>query len=203
MHISYFKSNTNYYSIPQKDSLEAVSFTYTGVARHIFNHIERTKRTWRILQHSIGVRFFSDDKQEDISSPLEHLKIHYCWGSEDDDHMAYDRFIKRSNVLSLMAKIIDRKEEANVCFLKNAVVGTEWGLREMNHFTKRRCFQSMISILNAFQRDLNSTYFSKRNGQSSSNNNFRQSLRKILNATTTSGIRSIQDSADRIAILSR
>lgn len=49
----------------------------------------------------------------------------------------------------------DRDEEANVRILLESVRVTDWGLRASTRVTDRRSYQSLISALNASQRDLN------------------------------------------------
>lgn len=76
-----------------------------------------------------------------------------------------------------MEKIKDREEEAKVIFLKEAVMGTEWGLHDSARTEDSRSYQSLIFYLKAFQRDLElHKAVKKKDKLPDDQSNFRRSL---------------------------
>lgn len=77
-----------------------------------------------------------------------------------------------------MARPKDRDEEAKVRFLREAVRGTEWGLRATSHVTDKYSYQSNISAMNTSLRDL--ALFKKACNKENNDTGQSQFMRKSL-----------------------
>lgn len=73
---------------------------------------------------------------------------------EEDDHQALDTLIEKIIRLNPMTRLKDRDEEDKIRFLREAVRGAEWGLREPSRVTESNYYQSLIYALNTSLRDL-------------------------------------------------
>lgn len=94
---------------------------------------------------AFDTRWASINKKEGISNRLIHLSIFECRKVQGDDHAALDNLIENVKRISPMDNPKDRDEEDKLRYLKEAVKGTDWGIRAATRVTDKQSYQSMIS----------------------------------------------------------
>lgn len=144
------------YEQTEFDKRHFIRFSLRADARQYYILMLEDDRPWGFIITAFNDKYFSTEKKEEISNQLAHLKIEDCRkGEEVDDHKCLDRLIERINELTPMVRPKYRDEEAKVRILRDANMGTEWGLRASARVTYRKSYQSLIYALYESQRDLN------------------------------------------------
>lgn len=86
---------------------------------------------------------------------LADLKIVEIQLDGSDDQSALKNLARRINEMVPLAKSKERDEEEKERYLRNGVVGTDWGLRAMIRTGEQPSLQSIVNALGDSQRELN------------------------------------------------
>lgn len=110
------------------------------------------------------------------------MTIEYCRENDgDDDYAALEALITRIVRLATMAKEKDREEDAKIAFMKEAVVGTAWGLPSSSMLRTEHSFQDILNALNTSERDMHRHEAATDRRSTGQISNFRKSLWKSKN----------------------
>lgn len=91
-----------------------------------------------------------------------------------------DALVARIDPLSPMAKKKDIDEDSKIGFLKEAVVGTKWGLRAKSMLSNGNTFQFLINALKIVQRKMQRNYATDQRMSGENRENFGKSLWKSM-----------------------
>lgn len=120
-------------------------FNLAGYVRQYYNLLTTAGANCKPMIKAFDYRYFSSEKQDEISERLATLNIQ-DYKKEDlgDYHAALDLLIDNINRLTPMESPKDRDEGAKNRFLREAVTGTESGLRATSRVADRQSYQSQI-----------------------------------------------------------
>lgn len=167
------------YKTHMTDRAYFMRFSIRGDARQFYNHSTSQNVTRHQMLQSFNDRYFSEDKQADISGRLAAINIKYCHSEvAEDDHAALDSLVERIIRLTPMARSKDLDEEAKIRSLIEAVRGTEYGMRATSRVTYRNSYQNLISAMNTSLCDL--ALFRKANDKDNPDEGHQKFMRRSL-----------------------
>lgn len=166
------------YDVPDGDRIYFLKYALKGDAREFFEGLNRKKCQFAEVNTAFAGRYSSDAKRGEISARLTQLSLEDCRDNEEDDYAALESLVARIDRLAPMAKKKDRDEDAKIGFLKEAVVGTQWGLRAASMLPHNHTFQELINALNTAQRDIHRHTAADQHRSSGKAGSFRKSLWK-------------------------
>lgn len=184
-HLEDFVDMCNDYDVPESDRIYFLKFSLRHGARQHYKRIVTDKSRFEEVCRLFRSRYAADTKKEQISSRLRSLTINDCRTEDGDDHAALDSLLERINALIPMAQERDRDEESLVFFLKEAVYGTDWGMRATARLGKGHSYQDLVDALKLSQIEVEKNREAAAKMTGKEGDGYRKSLWKHKSETGT------------------